>query len=686
MVYDREAAVGRRDTFFRICRERLDEVFDEDGMGRRPVFCCPWREPLWIMPALFRGTPQTIRLANRILGHYARGEGGSLTSTEARSGRDFNIFNSNFLAVLLHHFGDRMTPEAADYAAYHTRLVFRTFGGAAQSDYKYHGANDNMPSLATMGLILGGEALHDDAAVRQGLWNLHQLRRLLSRAAFLSEFNSSTYSALTLSCISKLAEEAQNREAKELALQIEQRLWAELLLHYHPGTLRQAGPQCRAYAVDEAGHNHSLQVLFWMAFGAERTGRDILKSCFEPDGVEIFHFCGSPWQNIAEYVCMLDTVLHVPEELAGLITRRTYPAVLRGRSECMGRYHGEAGEYHTETYMEQSFSLGTVSGPLSGQQGGTQTTSLYATYRLWPEVRSFKDAASVCCKYRIEQHDPGELEPAPDGACRGERDIADFGWWTTLQKNNTAVVLCTPNLSRAPLRTDTLKFLVEFPAHYGHIRRAVAGTEDVYETGPGAAFDGLVPLSFEAGETFIHIQPLNCGSFGRKAAVRLCRSGAYDWVELVNYEGRQREFSRKELSMALNGMVFTIDDRSRYESLRQFHRQQSQCLITDYFSMGHRFFDYKRGDVEFELVYTTEFVSVQTASIDGRNAPKPLYESDQLDVSRLPFMEGAVQPCFPLFPWPDLEIDKYPQNSWIIASRGLPGEPNYGSVRQVVKP
>jgi hypothetical protein len=70
---------------------------------------------------------------------------------------------------------------------WHTRELFKTHGGAAQSDYKFHGANDNMPAMATMGHILGGEALNDAGAIAHGRWMLHQFRRLFSRAAWASE-------------------------------------------------------------------------------------------------------------------------------------------------------------------------------------------------------------------------------------------------------------------------------------------------------------------------------------------------------------------------------------------------------------------------------------------------------------------------------------------------------------------
>ena len=38
-------------------------------------------------------------------------------------------------------------------AVWHTEQVFKTYRGAAQPDFKFHGANDNMPMMATGGLM-----------------------------------------------------------------------------------------------------------------------------------------------------------------------------------------------------------------------------------------------------------------------------------------------------------------------------------------------------------------------------------------------------------------------------------------------------------------------------------------------------------------------------------------------------
>jgi hypothetical protein len=528
--------------------------------------------------------------------------------------------------------------------------------------------------MATKGLILGGEALRNEAAYQHGLWNLNQFRRLLSRSAWASEFNSSTYSAVTVSALAKIATFAADPAVRDLARECEHRLWAEILLHYHPGTLHQAGPQSRAYPIDYAGHNHALQLLLWMAFGPEATGRDLLASYFQPDGTEVIHFSGNYWQSIAEFCEMLDTELHVPEELAHLITERSYPAVLRGRSECMGRFDDQSADYQTETYMTERFSLGTVNGPLCG---GEHTTSLYATYALKPEVKTYRDAATVFFKYLTSDADLGVLEPSADGGFAGEKFFASQGWCYAIQHEHTGLLLCTPNLKNAPVTTDTLKLSLIFPAHYGSIRRSIIGDAPARDGAVGECAD-VAPVSVEAGEVYMHIQPMLPTSLPHATALRFRRQHAYEVLELINYQGTERTFTREELSMALNGLLLTIADRSTYPTLEVFHAAMSDLLVTDYLFAGHRFVLVQRADVEFEVVLTTNHFGMQTESVNGRHVPRPVFESNQLDVARLPFMSGPVERNIPFFPWGDsMNAWPYHDMKWMIGSRGLPNEPNY---------
>lgn len=690
----------RRDRFFEETRNRIGEAFDEDGRGLRHQFASPHREPCWILPALYTGDESFVRLANRVVERFGglEGERGENEHVPA-GGLEWNIFISNVMSHCLHRFDDRLTPGAREVMEIHGHKTVQLLRGSGQPDYKFHGANDNMPMMSTYGMIFAGEALDLPHAIDHGLWKLEEVRRLLSRAAWMSEFNSSTYSAITLGGAAKLASYARTPEVRELALEIEQRLWAEVLLHYHPGTFMQAGPHCRAYPIDCAGHTHTLQVLLWMAFG-EAVGRDPIRSYFELDGKEVLHFTGDPWKSVAEFCDVIDTELHVPASLEPLVTDRSYPSHHRGRSEAMSRYDGGAAVFHTETWMEEAFSLGTVNGPL---MGGEQTSTCYLTYRRKPEVSDFRDAATLYFKVLAGVDE----RPAGSGLSADERYVGDLmtsndGWWYSLQKENTALLLTAPNLGNLPKSVSFMRLSLVFPAQYGRILKTVIGDGPVEEGATGES-EEVVPVSIETGEVYIHVQPLLPTELPRSAALRfgairsadglpaeavngaVCTGAAaepgpeYETLDLINYEGPEREMSREEAAQVLNGMLLTVEAKKDNGTLAAFHARCSEVRVRDYFALNHRYLLVQREDVEYEVAMTTNPFSVQTESIDGRTAPRPVMESNQLDVKSLPFLDGPVPRSRPFFPWDTMFIPWYPEFPWLIGSRGIPGETNYSN-------
>ncbi|HEY3415374.1 MAG TPA: hypothetical protein VGM23_00700 [Armatimonadota bacterium] len=671
MYYDATGQQARRERWYASVREHIYEWIRPDGAGVLPQFDAPYREPVWILPALYSGSPEYIDLANRMVGRYHDVPAIQTRDTGVRSGQMYNVFQTNCFSVLYHAYRHLLTPAADAVMHWHVEQAVKTYAGSGQPDFVFRGCNDNMPAHSTCGILLAGQTLGDDAAVEHARWNLRQLRQLLARNAWMSEFNSSTYSALTLTAMAEIASAAEDEEIRELALGIEHRLWAEVLLHYHPGTKHQAGPMSRAYCVDYAGHNHSLQLLLWLAFGEEATGRDPLDSYFHPDEREVVHFCGCRAQNIAEFTNFVTPDLHIPKELAGLITERQYPAVLRGRAESNHSFEGGA-QIQTETYMDEAFSLGTCNRPMCG---GEQTASLYLTYRRTPEVHSFRDATTAFFRYRTDDTPMGIQEPSVDGGFTGERFLANQAWCYTSQRANTAVLLCTPNLRDAPIEVSVLKLNLLFPAHFGQITASIIGDGPVREGAVGESAD-VAPVSIEAGEVFIHVQPLLPTNLPRRTAVRFSRQEAYEVLEMVNYEGEPHVFTRLELSRVLNGMVVTVDAKCRYSSLEAFHREKSAARVVDYLFVGMRYFEFQRADVWFRLCVSTDTIGMMTDLVDGLPRPTPILESNQIDVARLPFLGERSTPNVPFFPWEKMEIMEW-ANSWLIGSRGLPEEAPY---------
>jgi hypothetical protein len=690
---------ARRDAFYALAREAILEWVNPDGTPRGPhkVFAGtsagnihPNREPFRSVPCLYTGEQRHIDLANAMVARYCHTpppmpfRPPTYAPDEDRS-LQFGIFQSNNAAAILHKYEQLLTSDARRVLEYHTRLVFEHRPGSAQIDFSFHGANDNMPAMSTVGLVLGGEALGDEQAVAHGLWKLRRFRRMLSRNAWASEYNSGTYSGITLASMAKLAAESRHPEVCELALAIEERLWAEMLLHWHPGTLCQGGPASRSYTVDTANHMHNQQALLWVAFGPEATRRDLIKTCFEHDGIEVVHFDGYQPSNIVEYVEMLDTELHVPAWLGDLIRQRAYPARLQGAVEQMStpKHAGGSGRCHTTTYMEKSFSLGTVD---SAFCGGEQTNSLYATFRRKPAIESFKDAGVLFARYLVNDPPHGQ----PDAQLRftddrkpafGEAFVKSSGNLLTLQKDGTAMLLAQPHYrpEQIPYRLgqaegiSSLKLSLLMPAHYGRSRQVMVGDARVEKFACRSA--AVQPVSIDTGDVYIHIDPLIPTICERDCAIELVRENAYEAIHLVNYRGPARAFTPAELARMLNGCVVTLRARAEFADLAAFHAAMCKVRIHDYWA-HLRYVLFQREDVELEMVTSLEPMSAQTAAIDGRAPERPVIASSEIDTDRLPFFAEPVPRDEPFFPWRTLEVHPY-GNAWGIGARGLPGESPY---------
>ena len=52
-LYHSDEVARRRALFQKLARGRIGEVVNPDGSGKIPQFNPPWREVLWIAPALY---------------------------------------------------------------------------------------------------------------------------------------------------------------------------------------------------------------------------------------------------------------------------------------------------------------------------------------------------------------------------------------------------------------------------------------------------------------------------------------------------------------------------------------------------------------------------------------------------------------------------------------------------------
>jgi len=199
---------ARRLQIFEMGGVLASQCFDQNGHWILPGNSPDARERIWLCFALMCGGPNDKQLANAILAD-TKFQQHVPARSEAEKVHPFDIFVSNHAVQMLVLHADKLTEPVRLKIESWAKLALNDYPGDRQADYQFHGYNDNMPSKACMGMILGGEYFKDSAAVEHGLWSLRQLRDMLTRRGLISEYNSPTYSPVTLAGLIEVAKYAR---------------------------------------------------------------------------------------------------------------------------------------------------------------------------------------------------------------------------------------------------------------------------------------------------------------------------------------------------------------------------------------------------------------------------------------------------------------------------------------------
>jgi len=127
----------------------------------------------------------------------------------------------------------------------------------------------NIAVLDIKNSCLGGELLNDRAIAERGYKKLRDWMEFTSSHGTTLEFNSPTYTRVTLGALNDLIEMVRDEETRVVARTMRTRLALSVALRIHRGTGRWAGPHSRAYhpTVVCAGSPEVLWVRSWIANG-----------------------------------------------------------------------------------------------------------------------------------------------------------------------------------------------------------------------------------------------------------------------------------------------------------------------------------------------------------------------------------------------------------------------------------
>ena len=215
---------------------------------------------------------------------------------------------------------------------------------------------------------------------RFGMNILRLLELQLDRTDLASEFNSPTYSPISLWAAAEIVNLVDYPPACEAAQRIESRLWRELLAFHHPVLNQLSGPHSRGYTVDMVGHASSWKLLCgFLGLDGDTSVADLL---YPPVPGQIIHCgdlsfqrCMACWSIRADY--------HPPEDALTEFNRRKFPYRFSGSYETAGQgFKRSDGKVFTNVegdflqqdargiascYQSEVFSVGTMTEPVYRQ-------------------------------------------------------------------------------------------------------------------------------------------------------------------------------------------------------------------------------------------------------------------------------------------------------------------------------
>jgi len=431
-----------------------------------------------------QGTPQDLDLAEKVLEatlqcqevrpddpHY----GNFLWMREDEVVFDLNAveFNLEQLIPMMIQYADRLSPQMQARVLESVRLGL---GEIRRLDVLV--AYSNITVLDILNTCLGGELLQDTAVARRGYQKLVDWMAFTDQYGLPFEYNSPTYTAVTIRALKQLTDLVQDEATRVRAKTVAARLGLSAALHIHTGTGRWAGPHSRAYHPSVVGETAPEVELVkgWVADGT------------------------------------------LPAWVLDALTRRPMPLTVSETAN-VERNHS------LTTYHSQSFALG-----VSTTGFGGQANVFLAQYRR-PGV---KRPGVLYSRYILNDKWLGDSYHATDRT--KSRNLIDEGRFYGVQDGPRAIGLYAPdNLGLCSSAKACLVW-----TQRDQVDEIWIGQQRVEQL-PAPVAPGQVVV-VGSGEMLMAVRPLTLSDLGREAPIRLVERAGDLVLELYNYLGPEKHF------------------------------------------------------------------------------------------------------------------------------------------------
>lgn len=646
MFYDLSGQEERRRAVFKKIAEYYTGCFAADGewlVKDTPYtepgtdYDIPSRERLWICIALLgEGSAKSVSAALAAL-EYMAAHGGMHGSFDMHAA--LNIYR-RYGDMLSERIKEAIKAGAKEMAA---SILVPTCA--------YSGINDNFPSMDCFCGIIGGRLIGDAPSQEKGRLLMRELVEMLTRRGTISEYNSPTYTTINTHVMADLYELSDDEWVRENALKCEERIWADVLLHYHPNISANAGPYSRCYTVDDAAHQYKGRDMTWLVLGDGAVPVNPLNTSLssktgEPG--EIMHNTLYHIQSTCAFAAAGN--YHLPEYLARAAVEKPFPYRLsmttesRARSDTDPKYPlfvYPGGGNTIRTYMDEEYALGTA---LRNFSSSFQTAAYNVIYRKRAPVTRQADIGTSYTKYYINDSEPMQL-PAPGHDYK--HHIVDDGRKFALQKDNTALVMYQSK-HWADRDVRDMKLCIHHTAIYSLPEAVYVNRKKITTDGDGVIFECENPenVVIKDGRTFIGYRPLEITDRGRKCALKLEKLYGNLNVCYYNCEGEPRSFEMNRAMTTRNGFICEVRSEreiasadAMFDLLEQYEVEDRELLLDT--NTWERYVTAQRPGLKFQFCVCMITEDIKFAAINGQIIESPVFSATGFDETALPYYDAG---------------------------------------------
>jgi len=507
--------------------------------------------------------------------------------------------------------------------------------------------NDNFGNMATYTLIVAGGLLNLPDYVEIGKQKLEQACDLFRRCGAIMEYGSPVYTPLDLIVFAEMVNHFTDPQLKEKALKCEERMWVEVVTHYHAPTGLLAGPYSRAYNADVIGHPSIINALFWRAFG-DKAFLNAMNYGFEPIKNQVVHGSLTALM-LPNDAWIIGVPYHFPRWLEKVALEKVFPYHAEFAVECIPAdalayldadepYGAFGGHRSTNvTYMTPEYSLGTA---LNQYHTGSISDSFYVTYKNCEVARKLEDVGVMYSKYVFNDKQPQQENVYAFYGKSDREGFRDEGRKFGLQYENTSMMVYKP-LHMERRHVKSAKLTIFIPAYFYDGFEILAGGKKV-KTLPYASVEP-VTVCLRAHKAMFAFRPLVLTNFGREAAVKIEKKSNHLQISFYNYEGPEREFDALELIHAQNGFVCTAGTADEYPDFAAFAKFADKGVISDTMELSAKLYNrrvkYQNDGVELYFIYNPLVEGIVTATANKKPFGRYILKADMLDYKKIPLLE-----------------------------------------------